>query len=37
VGDRERDSGTVSVRAHDEGDLGELDLKSFARRVTEES
>ena len=33
VGDRERDSGTVSVRAHDEGDLGELDLKSFARRV----
>jgi threonyl-tRNA synthetase len=37
VGDRERDSGTVSVRAHEEGDLGELDLKSFARRVEEES
>ena len=36
VGDRERDSGTVSVRAHDEGDLGELDLKSFARRVEDE-
>ena len=37
VGDRERDSGTVSVRAHEEGDLGQLDLKSFARRVEAES
>jgi threonyl-tRNA synthetase len=37
VGDRERDSGTVSVRAHDEGDLGQHDLESFARRVQAES
>ncbi|HYY73345.1 MAG TPA: threonine--tRNA ligase, partial [Solirubrobacterales bacterium] len=37
VGDRERDSGTVSVRAHDEGDLGQLDLESFAQRVRAES
>jgi threonyl-tRNA synthetase len=37
VGDRERESGTVSVRAHDEGELGEMSISEFAERVRGES
>jgi threonyl-tRNA synthetase len=36
LGDRELEAGTVSVRAHDAGDLGELDVAALAERIAEE-
>jgi threonyl-tRNA synthetase len=37
VGDRELESGTVSVREHAEGDLGEMDVAALAARISEAS
>jgi threonyl-tRNA synthetase len=37
VGDREQEGGVVSVRSHDEGDLGGMSLEQFAGRVGSES
>ncbi|MDX5404107.1 MAG: threonine--tRNA ligase [Bacteroidota bacterium] len=36
VGEREAESGTVSVRKHGEGDLGTMKLEEFADRVRQE-
>ena len=36
VGEREAESGTVSVRKHGEGDLGAMKLEEFADRVRQE-
>ncbi len=36
VGDREVDDGTVSVRSHDHGDEGAVEVEQFLRRVKEE-
>ena len=33
VGDREQEAGAVSVRAHDEGELGEMPISAFAERI----
>jgi threonyl-tRNA synthetase len=33
VGDREREAGAVSVRSHDEGDLGQMSVAALAGRV----
>jgi threonyl-tRNA synthetase len=33
LGDREAESGKVSVRSHDEGDVGEMDVPSLAQTV----
>jgi threonyl-tRNA synthetase len=37
VGDRELESGSVSVREHAEGDLGEMDVPTLAARITDAS
>jgi threonyl-tRNA synthetase len=36
IGDKELDAGTVSVRSHDEGDIGAMALERFAARVARE-
>jgi threonyl-tRNA synthetase len=33
VGDREQEAGAVSVRAHEEGELGEMQISAFAERI----
>jgi threonyl-tRNA synthetase len=33
VGDREQEAGAVSVRAHEEGELGEMPISAFAERI----
>jgi threonyl-tRNA synthetase len=33
VGDKEEEAGAVAVRAHEEGELGQMSLKDFAARV----
>jgi threonyl-tRNA synthetase len=33
VGDREQEAGAVSVRSHEEGELGEMSLTEFAARI----
>jgi threonyl-tRNA synthetase len=35
VGDREAEAGEVSVRSHDEGDMGGMPTTAFAERVLE--
>ena len=37
VGDRERDSGEVSIRSHERGDLGSVAVAEVVERLTEES
>jgi threonyl-tRNA synthetase len=37
VGDREEETGSVSVRSHAEGDLGEMPLAEFAARIKAET
>jgi threonyl-tRNA synthetase len=37
VGNREQEAGAVSVRSHDEGDLGQMSVEQLAQRVTEDS
>jgi threonyl-tRNA synthetase len=37
IGDRELDAGTVSVRSHEEGDLGAVSVAEFAERVRREA
>ncbi len=37
IGDKELDAGTVSVRSHDEGDLGAMEVAEFAERLQTES
>ena len=37
VGDREQEAGAVSVRSHDQGDLGQMSVEQLAQRVTEDS
>jgi threonyl-tRNA synthetase len=37
AGDREQSGGTVSVRSHEEGELGNLDLDQFAARLVAEA
>ena len=37
VGDREQEAGAVSVRSHDDGDLGAMPVAEFAARVEAES
>ena len=37
VGDREEEAGAVSVRSHEEGELGEIPLAEFAARVAAEA
>jgi len=37
VGDREQENGGVSVRSHDDGELGEMPLTGFAERVAAET
>jgi threonyl-tRNA synthetase len=37
VGDREREAGAVSVRSHDEGDLGQMSVEELAGRVAAQS
>ncbi|HEX3239213.1 MAG TPA: threonine--tRNA ligase [Solirubrobacterales bacterium] len=37
VGDREQEAGAVSVRSHEEGELGEMSLTEFAARVAAET
>jgi threonyl-tRNA synthetase len=37
VGDREREAGAVSVRSHDEGDLGQMSVEELAGRVVGEA
>jgi threonyl-tRNA synthetase len=37
VGDREQENGGVSVRSHEDGELGEMALAAFAERVTAET
>jgi threonyl-tRNA synthetase len=36
IGDKEQESGEVSVRSHDEGDIGAMSLEQFADRVGKE-
>ena len=36
VGEKEIESGTVSVRSRDQGDLGAMDLADFIARADEE-
>jgi threonyl-tRNA synthetase len=33
VGDKEQEAGAVSVRAHEEGELGQASVKDFAARL----
>jgi threonyl-tRNA synthetase len=37
VGDREQENGGVSVRSHEDGELGEMSLTQFAERVAAET
>jgi threonyl-tRNA synthetase len=37
VGDREQEAGAVSVRSHEEGELGEMSLTEFAAKIAAES
>jgi threonyl-tRNA synthetase len=37
VGDREQGGGTVSVRSHDEGDLGQMAVEDLAGRISAEA
>ena len=37
VGDREQEAGAVSVRSHEDGELGEMSLAAFAERVESET
>jgi threonyl-tRNA synthetase len=37
VGDREQEAGAVSVRSHEEGELGAMPAADFAARVRAES
>jgi threonyl-tRNA synthetase len=37
VGDREQEAGAVSVRSHQEGELGEMSLTEFAARIAAET
>jgi threonyl-tRNA synthetase len=37
LGDRELDEGAVSVRAHEEGEVGAMPVAEFAQRVRGES
>jgi threonyl-tRNA synthetase len=37
VGDREQEAGSVSVRAHDEGDLGRVTVEELAARVASQA
>jgi threonyl-tRNA synthetase len=37
VGDKEADSGSVSVRHHGDGDLGAMDLEALIARMNEEA
>jgi threonyl-tRNA synthetase len=37
VGDREREAGAVSVRSHDEGDLGQMSVEELASHVAAEA
>jgi threonyl-tRNA synthetase len=37
VGDREQENGAVAVRAHAEGELGEMPLAGFAERIEDET
>ena len=37
VGDREQEAGAVSVRSHDEGDLGQMSAEELAGRITAET
>jgi threonyl-tRNA synthetase len=34
IGDKERESGQVSVRSHEEGDLGAMDARDLVERIT---
>jgi len=37
VGDKEAESGSVSVRHHGDGDLGAMELEALIARMTEEA
>jgi threonyl-tRNA synthetase len=37
VGDREQEAGTVSVRSHDQGDLGQMTAGELASRIEAEA
>jgi len=37
VGDREEETGTIAVRSHEDGDLGEMTAEQFAARVRAEA
>jgi threonyl-tRNA synthetase len=37
VGDREEETGAVSVRSHADGDLGEMPIAEFAARIESET
>jgi threonyl-tRNA synthetase len=37
VGDREEEEGSVAVRSHEDGELGEMSLAEFAARVKAET
>ena len=37
VGDREQEAGMVSVRSHDDGDLGQMSVEELAARVVSRS
>ncbi|MGE0068373.1 MAG: threonine--tRNA ligase [Solirubrobacterales bacterium] len=37
VGDREQEAGAVSVRSHEDGELGEMSLPEFAARIAAET
>ena len=37
VGDREQEAGAVSVRSHEDGELGEMSMSAFAERVKSET
>jgi threonyl-tRNA synthetase len=36
LGDREQEAGEVSVRSHEQGDLGSMSLERFGKRLREE-
>ena len=33
LGDREAESGEISVRSHDDGDLGSMSVSDLAKRI----
>ena len=37
VGDREEETGTIAVRSHEDGDLGEMTAEQFAARIRTEA